>query len=166
MIFNMDGTISFNDVFELNYNLFNTIGLSVNSEQYLYDQDTGIVLKYNDKSIKSATAPMNVYAGKNDVIFDPAENYDMMVKLFGYWLDKEISIGENPKIAPFVSQYIEDNPEDKMKQRVSVCLANGVTYTSRYYNKLYLGYMELIFLVGDDQNVDLSNFDVMLEEEA
>ena len=161
MIFNPDGSISYNDIFELYYNLFNTIGLSVNSDQYLYDQDTGIILKYNDKAIKAATAPMNVYAGKNDIVFDPVNNYDIMVKLFGYWLDKEIAIGENPKFAAgFQSQYIEDHPEDKMLQRFTVCFADGTKYTSHFYTKLYLAYMELIFLIGDDQVVNLSNFDV------
>jgi len=159
MIFNMDGTISYNDVFELYYNLFNTIGLSVNMDQYLYDQDSGQILKYNDKAIKSATAPMNVYAGKNDIVFDPVTNYDMMVKLFGYWLDKEIAIGENPNIAQFQAQYIEDNPEDKTEQRFTLVLANGTSYTSHYYKKLYLAYMELIFLIGDNQVVNLYNFD-------
>ena len=159
MIFNFDGSVSFNDIFELYYNLFNVIGLSVNADQYLYDQDTGIVLKYNDKAIKAATAPMNVYAGKNDILFEPNVNYDIMVKLFGYWLDKELAHGENPKIAAFQSQYIEDNPEDKMLQRFTVCFANGTQYTSQFYNKLYLAYMELIFLIGDDQMVNLHNFD-------
>ena len=159
MVFNPDGTISYTDVFELYYNLFNTIGLSVNADQYLYDQDNLQILKYNDKAIKAATAPMNVYAGKNDVIFEPAVNYDMMVKLFGYWLDKEIAIGENPNIGVYQSQYIEDHPENKLLQRFTVCFANGTKYTSQFYNKLYLAYMELIFLIGDNQVVNLHNFD-------
>ena len=159
MIFNQDGSISYNDIFELYYNLFNVIGLSVNADQYLYDQDNGQILKYNDKAIKAATTPMNVYAGKNDIVFDPSLNYDIMVKLFGYWLDKELAIGENPNIAPFQSQFIEDNPANKLEQRFTLCFANGTQYTSHYYNKLYLAYMELIFLIGDDQIVNLYNFD-------
>ena len=39
-----------------------------------------------------------------------------------------------------------------------------MTYTSKFYRRLYLAYMELIFLIGDDQIVNLSNFDIELEE--
>ena len=39
-----------------------------------------------------------------------------------------------------------------------------MTYTSKFYGRLYLAYMELIFLIGDDQIVNLSNFDIELEE--
>ena len=36
-----------------------------------------------------------VYGSNNDIVFDPATNYDLMVKLFGYYIEKETTDGND-----------------------------------------------------------------------
>ena len=43
MYYSMNGKMIFSSIDDLNYNLFNEIGLSVRPDQYVYDQDTGNV---------------------------------------------------------------------------------------------------------------------------
>ena len=79
------GKTCFNDLREMYYNLFLEIGLSVNAENYIYDQDTHTVLKFKDKYMKYSFNS-EVYAGRNDIVFDPSSNYNLMVMLFGYYM--------------------------------------------------------------------------------
>jgi hypothetical protein len=153
-----NGKIMFDDFFEMSYYLFMEIGLSVNSNNYLYDQDTGIQIRYKDKYIKATVVPMDIYAGKNDIIFDPAHNYNLMTTLFGYFLDKESNNEEGDKIG-FIAQFIDDN-ETKDKQRLSVQTQRGL-YASEFYNNLYLAFIEMIFTLSGNYLVDLSNFDII-----
>ena len=116
-----NGKMYFSDVNEMYYELFLEIGLGVNSSQYIYDQDTGIVLKYKDKHIKM-NFNNNVYAGNNDIVFDPSTNYNLMVTLFGYYIEKETNEGKN---IGYIAQFTEDDQSkafvakgERFKQRV------------------------------------------------
>lgn len=159
-----NGVIQFDDTYELTYNLFNEIGLSINQKGYVYDQDTGIELKYKDKYIKATFNIQPIYAGKNDIIFDPAHNFNLMVTLFGYYIDKCSANGE----INFRSQYIEDMDNQKIdnhkvidgktKQRVVVQLVDGRKIPSAFYTNLYLGFVDCIFKLSNVM-VDLSNLD-------
>lgn len=164
MRFNNLGETVFDDVYELYYNLFNAIGLSINAEEKLYDQDTQTILLYNNHFIKASTIPKAVYAGKNDVVFDPYSNYNIMVMLFGTWLDKETQYyGTNIQ---YLSQYIEDNRDpENPKQRFVLKTKQG-EYISKWYTNLWLGYAEIILAISDNIAVDLSNLDIVMEEGA
>lgn len=155
---NVNGKIMFDDMYELYYHLFLEIGLSINSNQYLYDQDTGIPLMYKDKYIKATIVPVPIYAGRNDIVFDPSQNYNLMVSILGYYIDKESNSEDGDNIG-FIAQYIEDNGEEM--QRVVVKTRNG-DFTSQYYHNVFLGYIEVIFLLARSFNVNLSNFDLVI----
>ena len=103
-----NGKMMFDDIYEMFYHLFTEIGLGINTDQYLYDQDTMTVLKYKDKWIKATVQPVEIYAGKTDIVFDPARNYNLMTTLFGYFISKESNSPEGDRIK-FNSQYIDDN---------------------------------------------------------
>ena len=142
-----NGKMFFNNFNEMFYELFMEIGLAINNEQYVYDQDTGIILKFKDKRIKMSFTS-DVYAGNNDIIFDPSTNYDLMVKLFGYI---------KPRIQSF--KFPKD---ERFKQRVVVRTRNGDICSNYYYN-LYLAYIEIIFIISENPQYDLSNFDILPE---
>ena len=156
MNFLPNGVTIVDDIFEMNYNLFNEIGLKVNMQGYLQDEDTGIVLQYKEKYIKATVTPVEIYAGKTDIIFDPATNYHLMATLFGYYLDKMRNSEEGDKIG-YIAQYIEDENELREKQRVVVKTRNG-EYGSRFYYNVYLGFVECIFGLSGSL-VDLTNLD-------
>lgn len=160
-----NGKMFFNDTMEMYYNLFLEIGLSINNEQYIYDQDTGIVLKFKDKRIKMSFSN-TVYGSNNDIIFDPSTNYDLMVKLFGYYIEKETSNGND---IGYVAHFTEEEagrvfvPDgERFKQRLVIKTKNGDIGTNYYYN-LYLSYIEAIFIISGNTGYDLSNFDILPE---
>jgi len=160
-----NGKMFFNDQREMYYNLFLEIGLSINMDQYIYDQDTGIVLKFKDKHIKMSFNN-NVYAGNNDIIFDPSTNYNLIVTLFGYYIEKESANGND---IGYIAHFTEEEagkvfvPKgERFKQRVVIRTKNGDIYTNYFYN-LYLAYIEAIFIISGNTDYDLSNFDILPE---
>ena len=161
MRFNNLGETVFDDVYELYYNLFNAIGLSINYDSKLYDQDSCKELLYNNHFIKAATTPIAIYAGKNDVIFDPYKNYNIMVMLFVYWLDKEAAM--NDMNIGYLSQYIEDNKDTEDQKQRFVLKTNKGEYISKWYYNLWLGYAEIILAISDNIALDLSNLDIKME---
>ena len=159
MQFLPNGKVMFDDPYEMNYHLFMNMGLSINRDQYLYDQDTMITLKYKDKYIKATVEPREIYPGRTDIVFDPAKNYNLVVTLLGYYVEKLTNSPEGDMIG-YNSQYIEDNSE-KTKQRFVIRTMRFGTYESQFYFNLYLAYIEALFVLTDSFQVDLSNFDVL-----
>lgn len=156
MNFTPTGKTMFDNQAEMFYHLFMEMGLSINSSQYLYDQETGIELKYKDKFIKADVNGNVIYAGKNDIVFDPARNYNMMVTLIGYYIERETINGTANFV--FIAQSVEDNA-DRTKQRVVVRTNRG-DIASQYYKNVYLGFIEVIFLLAENFIPDLSNLDI------
>ena len=161
-----NGKVYFSDVNEMYYNLFLEIGLAINNEQFIYDQDTGIVLKYKDKRIKMSFTN-DVYGSNNDVVFDPSTNYDLMVKLFGYYIEKETHQNEND--IGYIAHFTDEEfgrpfvpKEERYRQRLIVKTKHGDLRTNPYYN-IYLAYIEAIFIISGNIEYDLSNFDILPE---
>ena len=161
-----NGKMFFNDQREMYYELFLEIGLGINRDQYIYDQDTGIVLKFKEKHIKTNLNNNNVYAGNNDIVFDPSTNFNLIVTLFGYYIEKEQT---NDNDIGYIAQFTEEEagkvfiPKgERFKQRLVIRTKNGDIYTSYFYN-LYLAYIEAIFIISGNNNYDLSNFDILPE---
>ena len=160
-----NGKMLFSNTNEMYYSLFSEIGLSVNHDYYIFDQDTGIVLKYKDQYIKMNFRG-DTYPGKNDIVFDPSTNYNLMVVLFGYYIDKELANGNDiGYIADFKEE--ENNkvfiPKgERFKQRLVIRTKRGDIKTDYFYN-LYLAYIQAIFIISGDNDFDLSNFDILPE---
>ena len=53
MIYLPNGTVIFDNIFDMYYDMFSEIGLGINSQQYLYDQDTQTVIQFKEKYIKA-----------------------------------------------------------------------------------------------------------------
>lgn len=157
MNFLPNGKVMFSDVYELNYHLFMEMGLAINNSGYLYDQDNGNILNFKEKYIKATTQPVQIYAGKTDIVFDPAENFTLMSMLFCYFLDKFNADNENN--FKYIAHYIEDNNEKTM-QRICIKTSSGDIFTA-FYNNLYLGFIEAIFILNQNFDVDLINFDII-----
>lgn len=154
MNFLPNGCIQFEDLGEMWYNLFLEMGLALDANGYLYDIDTHIQIRFKDKLIKADVRNNTIYAGRSDIVFDPANNYFLTATVMGYYLDK---FGQDIN---FSAYYIEDN-EDKDKQRVVVKYKNGTEMYSNFYNNVYLAFVETIFRLSD-QVVDLSGFDILI----
>lgn len=160
-----NGKMLFSNINEMYYSLFAEIGLSVNHDNYIYDQDSGIVLKYKDQYIKM-NFNGDTYPGKNDIVFDPSTNYNLIVVLFGYYIDKEQANGNDIE---YIADFKEEENKrafipkgERFKQRLVVRTKKGDITTDYFYN-LYLAYIQAIFIISGDDNLDLSNFDILPE---
>lgn len=154
-----NGVGVFDSIGDLFYDLFIELGYGVTPDQYLYDQDTDMPIKYMDKFIKASVDNTPVYAGKNDIVFDPAKNYNLIACIFGNFLDKCVNSEDGDILGGYIANYIEDN-ETRDKQRVVVKTKERGLIESNFYYNIYLAYIDCIFKVTGTI-VDLSNFDII-----
>lgn len=161
MIYLPNGTVVFDNIFDMYYDMFSEIGLGINSQQYLYDQDTQIVIQFKEKYIKASINGQPVYAGRNDIVFEPAKNYTLMTRLFEYYLDKCQNSDDGDQLQGYIAHYIDDD-EAKEKQRVVVKTAGRGEISSQFYFNVYLAYIDCLFKIAG-YNADLSNFDIKVE---
>ncbi len=149
----------YNDIYELFYNLFLEIGLTINAQGYLTDTDSDITIMFNNKYIKASLNPNPVYTGKTDILFDPAHNYNLMVKMFGYYIDKREAL-DDP--IGYISQGITDtrNEKDEPIHSVFVDTQTMGRVESLYYRNVYLAFIDCIMRLGGTM-VDLHNFDII-----
>lgn len=158
-----NGQITFTDFTDMYYDLFMELGLGINGNSYLYDQDTDMPILFKEKYIKANINGAPLYQGRNDIIFDPAKNYSLMDRLFGFYLDKCKNSDDGDILRGYIAHYIEDNPE-KTKQRVVVKTVpieqggRGLIESDFYYN-VYLAFIDCIFKIAG-YAPNLQNFDV------
>jgi len=161
MIYLPNGTVYFDNIYDMYYDLFSEIGLGINSQQYLYDQDTQTVIQFKEKYIKASINGQPVYAGRNDIVFEPAKNYTLMTRLFEYYLDKCQNSDDGDQLQGYIAHYIDDD-ETKEKQRVVVKTVGRGEISSQFYFNVYLAYIDCLFKIAG-YNADLSNFDIKVE---
>lgn len=161
MFITPEGKIAYNTFAELCYNLFMVIGLGIDNESHLYDQDTEKKLQFKGKYIKATIREEPVYAGRNDIVFEPWKNYSMMAMLTGYYLDKETN-SENGDTIGYIAQGNEDS-SDKEFHRMFIQTKFRGRIESDWYRNGYLGFIDCIFKL-DGQIVDIHNFDIKEEQ--
>ena len=161
MIYN-NGIAYFNDLNDLYYNYLLEMGLAINANQYLCYQDSGQILQFKGKFIKASVNNVPVYAGLNDILFDPLHNYGMIATLFGLYLDQCQNADDGDILNGYIAHYIEDNPNDKTMQKVTVKTFGRGEISSNYYHNVFLAYIDCTFRVSGT-NVDLSAFDIEYE---
>jgi hypothetical protein len=162
MVIMPNGSLGFDNIYDMYYDLFNEIGLSLNAQtNILYDQDTGNPLMLKDKYIKASIDGRPVYPGKNDIIFEPDKNYPLIKSLYLFYVDKCIN-SEDGDTLGYIADYIDDD-EAKEKQRVVIKTKLKGEIYSNFYWQIYLAYIDNIFRIAG-YNIDLSNFDVKPEK--
>lgn len=161
MIYFPNGTVGFDNIFDMYYDLFSEIGLGINAQQYLYDQDTQTTIMFKEKYIKASIDGQPVYAGRNDIVFEPAKNYTLMTRLFEYYLDKCQNSDDGDILQGYIAHYIDDDVT-KEKQRVVVKTMGRGEISSDYYFNIYLAYIDCLFKIAG-YNANLSNFDIKVE---
>lgn len=151
---------------ELYYHMIVEMGLGIDNQQHLYNQNTGDRLTWRDRFIKCDVNDQPVYAGKNEVIFSLDENFSLFMNMYSYFLD---SLTQDEDSDIVVVAHYSDYNEDTNLTRVSVKYNNKdgtemgkVIQTSLYYDP-WLCYVESIFLLNGNDGFDLHNFDHVRE---
>lgn len=156
------------ELMNLNRDLLCTMGLGVDNNQTIFDQDSRIPLKFQDKSIKISMDPNKpVYITNCDIKFDPINksNIRLMTTLFGLFLDKEQECGDISQVLSFYTEDINssapgtENPE--IKTRLIVKCINEM-YVTNYYTNKCLMYCDAILRIGGNFgiNSDMTRFDI------
>lgn len=139
------------------YQLMTEIGLEVDSELRIVDQDDGNIIMFKGKSLKvSIDGIRQPFIGRNDILFDPITNFKVMNNLFSYFIHKT-SVDEGryfsifyPVNLPNGTTYIEIKED------------NNIIRSNAYMNPC-LAYIDLIFRINGE-SYNLSMYDVPLEE--
>lgn len=152
-----NGVMMFTSFEDLYYDLFMEMGIGIRG-QYLYEQDTDNDIKFGDSYIKVSLDGQPVYAGRNEILFEPAQNYQLISTLFGYYLDKAQNSEDGDILQGYIAHYNDDDA-NREKQRVVVKTKGRGEIASNYYYQIYLAFIDCIFRIAG-YNVDLSNFDV------
>ncbi len=141
---------------DLNYELMNEIGLEIDCDKNLTDQDTLNPIQLNGKNLKYSLSDNNIIITKNDILFDPFNDPKMMLHIFGYFLNK-ISRIDNVRFTTFYPVMADDN-----KGYIELKGSSG-TFKSKCYHNDSLKYFDLIKQINGHDNVDLP---YMTSEEA
>ena len=157
--------MKFETVEDLIFALINEIGLSIKEGGIIVDQDTLIPLKFGDKNIK-ASVDVNkpVYESDYTVVLDPLNNMKLMNMLLGYYLEKEKACGNLEPITFSTDELVKHGPTN-VTVRCGSSKVSLYDVSSRYYNNRCLKFSDIILKLGNDRDVDLSNFDSVIEEE-
>lgn len=141
---------------KFNKMIMEEIGLEVGPRQRLYDQDTGMMVKFEGKDLVAPGAA----SGREAQEFDPYNSTKMMSQMFSYYTDK---LAESGEINPFNIIYSVDT--DKGRGRVE--MKNDEEFMkSKDYQRDQCKYADLILQINGDENPDLKEFDIPKVKES
>lgn len=126
------------------------IGLSVDNNQKVIDQDTREMLKFREKSMKYSSTS-SVHVTKNDMVFDPMETRNLMGSLFDHFTKK---IEDEEGV--YVSIYYDINSEEGTALEV---VADGEKITSDHYQNDTLKYLDIIMQLNGADSSNLKQYD-------
>lgn len=147
---------------EMFRNLIMEMGLELSSDGYLRDQETKNIIRYKEKYIKVSITPEPAYAGSTDVILELHNSFDIIQKLFGYYLEYAQNTEDGDITGGIIAWFIDELP-DKSKQRVVLRTVNRGDISSDYYFNILLAFCDCIFKISGS-NVVLQNLDTDTRE--
>ena len=134
--------------------LMQEIGLDVNDNNCIIDQDNGNLLQFNGKNLKYNTDRFS----KADVPFDPIQNVKLMSHLFSYFTGKL-----NDEDGRYINIYYPVDIPNSKKGVIELKENNNTIRSNPYYNDS-LKYADLIFKLSGEENVDLNEYDSEYQE--
>ena len=145
----MDNAINKNVKFAMD--VMTDVGLEIDKDDYIVDQDTGDKLMFKGRNVKfnSVNEPTLT---KTDILFDPLNNQSMMSDLFLYFTNK-IDEQEGRYVNVVYSE-----PHDRADKGTISCKENNIRISSDSYYKDSLKYASLINKLNGG-NKDYTDFD-------
>lgn len=137
---------------DLEYQLLLTIGLSVDANHNLIDQDYGTIVYLNGKNIKVKRGPVEPFIRKTDIYFDPLNNMKLMRSLFQYFINKIHDL-DNRYFSVFFPVY-GDNGAIAIEIK-----SETESFKSDYFHNESLRYMDLIFKISGYDHINLKQYD-------
>ena len=130
----------------------NEIGLDLNHEGYVTDQDDMNMVVMEGKLLKySFETPIPI--NRNiEIYFDPLNNLQLMSNLFSYLL-KKLEIYENVYFPTYFSV------KNELYQNALVVKNDYTTIQTAFYTNITLAYAEMMFIINGGSTIDLSQLD-------
>ncbi len=141
-----------NNINDLEYKLMMEIGLSVDNEHRLIDQDFGTFVFLNGKYIKAKLNGVEPFINRHTIYFDPVGNVKFMRHLFQYYMTK-INKLDNKYFSVFYPIFNQENGTGCLEVK-----NENEYYKSEYYYNESLRYIDIIFRISGEV-VDLRMFD-------
>lgn len=138
---------------ELVNKLIVEIGLDIDTDNNIVDQDTQNSLVFNGKKLKYVPGDQKV--NRNEIEFDPISNRKLMTNLLAYANNKQVEEGT---AAP-ISIFYQLNSNQEGKNKIELKDENNNVYVSNPYYNDNLKLMDILFQMNGEQNVDLSEYD-------
>ena len=158
-----NGTLRFEDKYELVYELLSELEYEVKPDGSIYDPNSNNIIFFNGLKVIASIDQKNIhYAGQGEISFDILENIRMSTVLFGKYLEKKMAEG-----MPFISFYPEEkivegkhakDPDIKLSN-LTIKFDNVTEASTPFYCNKCLKFIYMIFYL-EGNIVDLSNFDV------
>ena len=146
-------TSAINTIDDLEQKLMMEIGLSVDLEHTVTDQDFGTYLSLHGKYIKAKRNGIEPFVNRHSSIyFDPVRNVKFMRYLFQYYMTK-IQKLDNRYFSVFFPTYNQETGAG------CIDIKNETeSYRSKYYYNEALRYIDIIFRISGEE-IDLTKFD-------
>ena len=140
--------------------LIKEIGLEVNENGYIIDQDYDNELIINGKKLRYCFNNVLKINPVKEIEFNPLQNSKLMYKLFLYYLEK-LNMYDDRYFPTFYSIPGKGNNYGKF----SMCAKenNGYIFESKYYYNECLRYLDLILTIGGYTDIDFSQYDIVNE---
>lgn len=132
---------------DFNNKVMQEIGLEVDSNGNVIDQDSRNLIQFKSKNIKCTNI------GRDDIPFNPLENASLMSKLFSYYVDKL-----DKEDGRYVSVYYPNARDKGEKGYIELKEGNNVIKSGTYYNDS-IKYAELMMTLNGNTKVDFSELD-------
>lgn len=136
----------------LNYQLMCEIGLEVDQEMRVVDQDLGNVIMFKGKTLKANIGGLRQpFIGRNDILFDPVNNYKIMTTIFAYYVQKLTNMEGRYFNIFYPVQLQSGKTYAEIKEDMKVIRSGA------YFNPC-IAFIDLVFRLNNEE-YDLSMYD-------
>lgn len=147
---------------ELKIAIIQELGLNVDGNGNLIDQDTYKILQCNNKTIKFSLSTQNVLIGAMDMPFNILEDFKLSEMIFGYYLAKEEEYN-NLLVTTYYTEYepavINNGEKGASRTRIVVKLLDGTELFSDYFYPANFKYIDFI-IKRSGKPINLHAFEV------
>ena len=140
-----------NDSLEFGDLTLRELGLEIDQNNYIVDQDTGNLLMFKDKKIKYNT-DMVFRLNKDEISYDPLNNSRLMNHLFSYYASK-LADEDSVYIGSYFNIPIKESDKSIMKVKTDT----NIIKSEPYFNES-VRIMDVICKINDS-GTDVSKYD-------
>lgn len=158
MQYSILGEMSFDDQYELVYELLNELEYVLKHDGSIFDPFANSILSFNGMIIKASTNPNNIhYAGQGEIEFDILNNVRLVTTLFGHYLQKKEQDGVKV-VSTFTEEQNSKVIEGAKISRLTIRTDINHDISSPYYHNKCLKFIWAMFAM-EDTYVNLNNFE-------